>query len=206
MRVYQQDDELAHPSRARNWGVAQSDASFRYYDFRLHPELITEVLEDFRPFSGRAAVQKFYAMLASLNGERSPFETNDSAFNAPALNDSPGGSAKVYQVSGRVMVLFRDLALNTLRDNLEWLEEGIHRHAGGLTPEFADGVLGTSIMRMHMPELGSDREPLAGHQLAVHFWAWGDSDEEVFENLAVVIDNLHISMTGLSKEWETRDE
>ena len=181
---------MAHPSRARNWISAESDSTFRYYDFREQPELIPQVLEDFRPFAQWPAIQEFYRMLSDINGRRSHFESNDSAFTGPARHQS-GASAKELEVSGRIMVLFRELTLNTHVENVQWLEERIHAHAAELSPELEDGVIGTSIMRMHLPELGSEAEPVAGYQLAVHFWAWGDTENEVFENLAVVVHNMH---------------
>jgi hypothetical protein len=200
MKVYRHDDDMAHPSRARNWVVARSDPSNLYYDFTKSPELIPDVLEDFRPFAPWPAIQEFYTMLTEINGERSQFETNDSAFNGPAASDGARMSGKRLQVSGRVMVLFRDLVLNTRRQNVEWLERGIHSYASGLTPAFEDGLLGTSIMRMHLAELASESQPAAGYELAVHFWAWGDSDDEVFANLAVVVQNMRESFSRVGDD------
>ena len=191
---------MAHPSRARNWISAESDSTFRYYDFREHPELIPQVLEDFRPFAQWPAIQEFYGMLADINGLSSSFESNDSAFTGPAALQSHEVSAKKLEVSGRIMVLFHELPLNRHLQNLQWLEQRIHSHAAELSPELEDGVIGTSVMRMHLPELGSDAEPVAGYQLAVHFWAWGDTDDEVFANLDVVVHNMRKTISLVSAD------
>src|SRR5258708_5105425 len=121
MKLYRQGDAPEFGVvRSHPWTGSATDPASRYYDFKKHPELISAVLEDFRPWSETLAVQSFYRLLAMLNGGDSPLETNDCAFNEPSPNlDSAFG--KRLQCSGRLLILFRDLLRNSERDRVEWL-------------------------------------------------------------------------------------
>ena len=44
------------------------DPKAQYYDFQKNPELIEEVLEDFRPYEEHGAIKRFYSMVRWLNG------------------------------------------------------------------------------------------------------------------------------------------
>src|ERR1019366_6892694 len=199
MIVYQHSDPMAEITRARRWTVSEHDSSHRYYDFRAQPELITEVLEDFRPYSDQPAVIEFYEFVANTNGDSSHFETNDCAFKSPHPNTSKT-SPKTLQASGRVMFYFRDLSLNVTREYEEWLEEGVLYYLGQVTPDFADGAVGTSVMKMHMPELASGGKPADAFELCLHFWSWGDTESEVWSNLQIVVHNIHWALAALSHD------
>ncbi len=147
MKVYRHSDPMAEVSRARHWTTSEHDESHRYYNFRESPELITEVLEDFRPHQNQPAIREFYRLLGNINGESSSFETNDCAFKPPHDNTSRGVSLRQMQISGRLMFFFREVALNTNRSYIEWLEDGVHFYLSQLTPELEEGVVGTSVMR-----------------------------------------------------------
>jgi hypothetical protein len=200
MKVYQHNDEMSEVSRECHWLYSEHNPQHRYYDFQTHPELITEVLEDFRLYSAHRAVREFYDLVRNLNGLNSPFETNDCAFKGPHENTSRNVSERSSVASGRLMVFFRNLELNTHLNYIEWLREGVHFYLSQLTPELVEGVVGTSIMKMHITELGTVNKPAAAHELAVHFWAWGDSDDEVFANLFGVIHNVHQTFYALSSD------
>ena len=160
------------------------DLSHRYYDFRAKPELIPVVLEDFRPWDAYDAVRSFYDLLAWINGEGSPFESNDCALAGPEANVD-GGFRKRLQCCGRLGVLFRDLGLNTSERAMSRWIEGIHIALRALEPDFAWGAVGTTRLRVDYRDLPEGRAE--GSQLLLSFWAWGDDEAEVFENLARVI-------------------
>jgi hypothetical protein len=204
MKVYRHDDKMSHVSRQRHWIVSDHDAAHRFYDFRKNPELIPKVLEDFKPHAEQPAIQEFFSLLTNINGPQSSFETNDSAFRGPHPNTSTNVSKGAVQVSGRVMLYFRDLPLNTSRAYVEWLEIGVHYYLSQLTPELEDGVVGTSIMKMHMPELGTDDAPAQGFELCLHFWAWGDGDVGAWANLHTVITNIHRALAALTTDTEAK--
>jgi hypothetical protein len=200
MKVYHHNDEMSEVSRECHWLVSEHDPAHRYHDFRSHPELIPEVLEDFRPFSHQKAVHEFYDLVRNLNGPQSPFETNDCAFKGPHENTSRNASTRSSVASGRLMIFFRELQLNTQIAYIEWLRDGVHFYISALTSELEEGVVGTSIMKMHITELGTASNPAAGHELALHFWAWGDTDDEVFANLYTVINDIHRTFYALSAD------
>ncbi len=164
------------------------DLSHRYYDFRAKPDLIPVVLEDLRPWDSHAAVQSIYDLLAWINGPESPFESNDCAFAGPEDNVD-GAFPKRLQCCGRLGVLFRDLSLNTSERAMSRWVEGIHTGLRVLDPDFAWGAVGTTRLRVDYRDLPEGRAE--GSQLLLSFWAWGDDEDEVFENLGRVIAALH---------------
>ena len=145
------------------------------------------MLEDFRPWDAYVAVRSFYDLLAWINGEGSPFESNDCAFVGPEENVD-GDFRKRLQCCGRLGILFRDLSLNTSERAMSRWIEGIHTGLRALDPDFAWGAVGTTRMRVDYRELPEGRAD--GSQLLLSFWAWGDDEPEVFENLARVISAL----------------
>jgi len=145
------------------------------------------VLEDFRPWDACVAVRSFYDLLAWINGEGSPFESNDCAFAGPE-NNVDGDFRKRLQCCGRLGILFRDLSLNTNERAMSGWIEGIHIGLRALDPGFAWGAVGTTRLRVDYLELPEGRAD--GSQLLISFWAWGDDEPEVFENLARVISAL----------------
>jgi hypothetical protein len=172
------------PRRSHPWSTSVSDPSHRYYDFRERPELITSVLEDFRPWDAYAAVRSFYDLVLWLNGPASPFESNDCAFAGPEANPD-AGFRKRLQCGGRLGLLFRDLRVNTSERAMTRLIEGIHARLAILDPDFPWGAVGTT--RLHVDYLDLAEGGGGGSQLLISFWAWGDEEPEVFENLGRVI-------------------
>jgi hypothetical protein len=184
MKTYENRASGRGPRRSHPWSTSTEDLGHRYYDFRARPELIPAVLEDFRPWEAYVAVRSFYDLLAWINGPASPFESNDCAFAGPEANVDRG-FRKRLQCSGRLGLLFRDLRANTSDRAMIRLIEGIHVRLRAIDPDFAWGAVGTTRLRvdyLELPEAGA-----AGSQVLLSFWAWGDDEPEVFENLARVI-------------------
>src|SRR5579862_773029 len=79
------DDDVP-PPRQHPWTTAgdKPDAVERYWDFRNHPEQISVVLEDFKPYEHHAAVPRFYELLGWVNGDDSLFESNDCGLRPPS--------------------------------------------------------------------------------------------------------------------------
>jgi len=170
--------------RSHPWSTSVANPEHRYYDFRARPDLIRNVLEDFRPWDAQPAVSAFYDLVFWINGPDSPFASNDCAFNGPADNTEPT-VAKRMQCSGRLGLLFRDLLANTKEDAVDRLVAGIHEHLTALDPELVWGAVGTTRLAVDYLELpgGGAR----GAQVLLSFWAWGDDEPEVFCNLARVV-------------------
>jgi hypothetical protein len=134
-------------------------------------------------------------MLAWLNGETSPFESNDCAFVGPELNED-SGFRKRLQCSGRLGLLFRDLGVNTSETAVSRLIAGLHARLEEIDPEFAWGAVGTTRLRVHYLELPEGRKE--GFQVLLSFWAWGDDVPEVFDNLARVVVGLREALESLA--------
>ena len=196
MKTYENREPGSRALRSHPWSTGAADPDHRYYDFRTRPELIPEVLEDFRPWGAYVAVRSFYDLLAWINGPASPFESNDCAFSGPEEN-ADRGFRKRLQCSGRLGLLFRDLRVNTDERAMMRLVEGIHVRLRALDPDFAWGAVGTTRLRvdfLELPEGGAE-----GSQVLLSFWAWGDDEPEVFENLARVIAALRETLESFAR-------
>ncbi|MFZ5787078.1 MAG: hypothetical protein ACOY3Y_11610 [Acidobacteriota bacterium] len=183
--------------RAHPWVDKAGSPECRYYDLTSSPELIRSSLEDFRPWRHYAAIEDFYLLLAALNQRDSALESNDCAFTGPHPNENPE-YRKALQCTGRVMVLFRELRRNTVRDHVERLAYQLHCHLANVDPDFPWGVIGTTttpVRYLALPE--TDGQQL-GSQLMISFWAWGDTEEETMSNMQRVIENLSHSLRHVS--------
>lgn len=67
MEVYYDEARGYREARLHPYTAGDADQS-GFIDFKAQPQRIPEVLEDFRPFADRPAIQTFYAMLAWING------------------------------------------------------------------------------------------------------------------------------------------
>jgi hypothetical protein len=181
-------EPLAAP-RSHPWVGAAADASSRYYDFTASPEQIRSSLEDFVPWSRYAAIEAFYVLLERLNHGKSVLESNDCAFTGPHPSESTT-TQKALECSGRVMVLFRDLARNTAEGEIEALKNELHLALSKVDPNFRSGVVGTTIVPVRYLALPEASDEQLGVQLMISFWAWGDSEVENMQNLSRLLRNL----------------
>ena len=177
------DEPRTHP-----WTDTTGDAACRYYDLVSEPELIRTALEDFRPWHHYRAVQSLYELLEWLNAPSSSLESNDCAFSPPYASNVPQ-LGKSLECEGRVMILYRDIELNLSRRRVEGLRTGLHLCLEALDPDFELGLIGTMIPPvLYIDPVSRGRQ--LGQQLMISFWAWGDSEEEVMNNLERVMENL----------------
>src|SRR4030095_14964689 len=135
MQSYKHSDPDADKSRTHPWTVAESDATQRYYDFKSDPALIRIQLEDFLGVSDWCDIQTFYSLLEWLNGPNSTLESNDCAFKPPRDNKNPRFK-KSLECTGRIIILYRLLHLNTHKASIEWLEDATHHYLGQIDPGF----------------------------------------------------------------------
>jgi hypothetical protein len=175
--------------RSHPWVGAAADASSRYYDFTASPEQIRSSLEDFVPWGRYAAVEAFYVLIERLNHGKSRLESNDCAFTGPHPSESTT-TQKALECSGRVMVLFRDLARNTAAGEIEALKNELHLALSKVDPNFRSGVVGTTIVPVRYLALPEASDEQLGVQLMISFWAWGDSEVENMQNLSRLLRNL----------------
>lgn len=196
MRTYDYAGSDPDIVRAHPWSDAVDDPRARYYDLKASPGLIRTSLEDFLPWSGWPAIETFYDVLEWLNGPESSLESNDCAFQGPAANATTR-IPKVLEATGRVMILWRALGRNLSRANIEWLREQLHRRLYEADPDLAFGAIGITIYRVRFVTLPAREEQNIGFQLMLSFWAWGDTDDEVMENLARVVENLREALRAV---------
>ncbi|MBK7402614.1 MAG: hypothetical protein IPJ34_41890 [Myxococcales bacterium] len=189
-----QGEPLGEP-RSHPWTDAVSDAAFRYHDLRATPALIRSALEDFVPFETTDAVEAFYGLLEWLNAPGSSLESNDCAFTGPADNEHPAFSQRLG-CSGRLMILRRALARNVVAGSAERLAIGLHRALARLEPEFTAGIVGTTLVPVRF--LALPPKARLGQQLMISFWAFGETEAEVMENLLHVVRNLSSALRALA--------
>lgn len=199
MKNYSHKDPNSEVPRSHPWTDGETDPNHRYYDFKENRELIPEVLEDFIPFKNSPAIKTFYEFLHWLNGEESRLESNDSAFRGLVPNSNKN-SPKTMQCKGRLMILYRDLMLNTSLQHVERLEKRIKFFLDQIDQDFRWGVIGTTIMKVNYRELATNGSDLQGYQLSLSFWSWGDTESESMANLNRVFENMAECLKCLNAE------
>jgi hypothetical protein len=198
MNVYEHHDPHSTDPRSHPWNVAEHDPTNKYYNFRESPELIRSSLEDFRAWGHHAAIDGFYNLLEWLNGPDSVLESNDCAFRGPEPNTNQS-FAKRLQCSGRVMILYRDLKLNTIHECVQWLTSASRHYLLQTDPDFIFGVVGTTIMQATFITLPPTHKQ-SGQELQLSFWAWGDSEIESLSNLGRIFRNMSLALRNVSDE------
>lgn len=189
MKTCEYGGELFTAARSHPWTSAVSNAAFRYYDLLASPELIRTSLEDFVPWAHYPAVERFYALLEWLHGTGSLLESNDCELSAPHPNTNPQIRATLA-CSGRVMLLFRDLPRNVASDDLAALTYAFHCALAPVDPDFERGIVGTTLVPVRYVSLPFTKKAQQGRQLMLSFWAWGDSEPDVMENLDRLMTHL----------------
>ena len=196
MRTCEYDGPAIGP-RSHPWTGSLASDAHHYVDLKATPALIRTSLEDFVPWSRYAAVGGFYSLLEWLNGDASPFESNDCAFTSPHANDQPS-VPRALMCAGRVMVLFRDLPLNASTADVAWLKDELHVALGSLEPDLELGLIGTTIVPVRYLALPEDGQ--MGEELMVSFWAWGDTEADVMANLDRVVIGLAAALRRVARD------
>jgi hypothetical protein len=199
MRVYEHSDADSLKLRSHPWIDAESNPAYRYYDFKTQPELIRSSLEDLQQWTSYPAIETFYRLLEWLNGSESIFESNDSAFNdAAATAGTP--SSMPLQCSGRLMILYRDLAVNTSREQMHWLADTTARALSEADPMFEGGAIAVTIVTTRFTALPEPPERQRGQQLMLSFWAWGETETEMMSHLDRTFQSLTGALHSVSDE------
>jgi len=209
LKTYFKGFQMEEGLRTQPWTSAERDENERYYNFRQHPELIYEVLEDYKPWDHYEAIQLFYGLLAWVNGPESRFESNDCAFHGPADNFQKDRFPKELMCSGRLMFFFRELTFNLSVDSRQVViidQRRPPRYSANLLFQWFVNRSMELIDQLHQetrwacvaPELSPVRyddapaspEDRFGYQLSFGFWAWGDDEQETMENLSAAVDTI----------------
>lgn len=190
MHVFENSDPSALDIRSHPWTTG-SDPSHRYVDFRTQPELIRGALEDFRVVQGQPAVETFYRLVEWVNGADSPFESNDCALANVEVNPSSAIPTRLL-VSGRLMILFRDVSQNCSRARVHALNQAIARGCADVDPDFDRAAIGLSLVEVRYRALPPPRD--RGQQLMISFWVGGDELPELWQNLDRTFGNLDTAL------------
>ena len=215
MNFYVEDNRHHYDSiRHHPYEGVEHDETAAYYDFKAHPELIPEALEEFRPYSHYEGVQAFYRLVEWLNGPESVLETNDARFTPIGPNDQFEQFPKNLVCSGGVLLFFRKLELNLIEvdpaeieeagvyfpvaENVGWLLGAIDHHVGAVRPELRWGCVAGFTFPTLFVEAPVEGERRLGHEVGVRWWVWGDDEEEVRANLTALVEGLDEALRSVS--------
>jgi hypothetical protein len=211
------------PGRHHPWTVSAQDPQFKYHDFKESPELIREVLEDFKPWERYQAIQLFYEMLEWLNGPESIFETSDCRLAGILPNTQKDNWNKELASHGALVILFRDLKYNLSEDSRAWSNQQIATGANPPSmfqpnnylmeiakrseqfitrtkPTFHWGSIAPYFYNVYYVYGAEDNRDRFGYQLVYRYWAWGNTEKEIMDHLEVVFDALFRCVKELSGE------
>jgi hypothetical protein len=196
MLVFRGTDSLPFgPVRVHPYEKSTYDDNVQYYDFRVHPQLIREKLEDFKPWEQYEVIQNFYGLLEWISSDASVFDSNDCAFQGPSPNVFTKVSNRKLQCDGRLMIFYRALGANLDTGTLNSLLQYTGRYLGEIDPEFADGRVDLSFFDTAFEAIGNQ----IGKELVIQFVAFGDSEEETFENLTRVFANVRYALEKVNE-------
>lgn len=191
--------EYAGPAfgeRSHPWSEVAGKPECRYHDLKATPERIRSSMEDLVPWRRYPAIERFYELIEQINAPGGALESNDCAFTGPAANEH-SAFAKALQCSGRVMVLFSRLELNTAVGQIESLTTDLHLRLARIDPQFQWGMVGTTIIPVRYLALPEAHDQQHGTQLMISFWAWGNSEHENMRNLGRVLTNLSCGLAQM---------
>lgn len=177
-------DRRSHP-----WGkTAYEEDGGAYYSFIERPELIREVLEDYRPHAERPAIQKFYELLEWINRPDGNLETNDCALRPPVPESDL--FRKTHRIGGRLELFMRNHAANTVayENAFLWMARMLAMYLQVEGPDCRTVIFDFSVKPTDYILLPEDK--CAGYRLSITFNAYGDGDDEVWGSLLTAFEAL----------------
>lgn len=199
MKTYDYSASFDGPMRSHPWQGASADPASRYFDLRKNPALIRTSLEDLLPWSAWPAIETFYGLLEWINGADSILESNDCAFSGPSANETPQ-FPQALESTGRLMILWQHLPSNLSEERAEWLKGALHQSLNEMDESFELGVIGMTLFPTRYVTLPLPEKRQRGFQLILSFWCWGDTEEEVMENLDRTLRNMWRALREVDRE------
>jgi hypothetical protein len=183
----------ALPTRSHPWTTAVNDDSSRYYDFKASPGLIRTAIEDLLPWQNYAATESMFTLIEWLNADGGLLETNDFQFSGPVPTAmTHDGSAiapdRAMMSQGRIMTLFRKLALNASASHAASFDQHLHEILNQNDQLFQLGLVATASVPVRLINCES---ATTGTQLMISFWAWGATERSTMRNVQRLMHNLH---------------
>jgi hypothetical protein len=204
MQVFFEEVPDYFPFRHQPWDETEDAPECIYYNFRQSPELIPEVLEDFKPFSQYRSVQAFYDLLRWMTEDGCPFESNDCRLSLPQSNSDHHLADKELVRCGGLMFFFHNLKLNLSEDSKDlakkrrsfqitdnqvrptpnkhyaWLLERCGQELQRINPESMADTISVSLLPVLYDEAPvPNKDDRFGCQMIFRFWIWGDTDDEI---------------------------
>ncbi|MGC1187781.1 MAG: hypothetical protein WA871_10345 [Candidatus Acidiferrales bacterium] len=194
MLVYRARDISEEIGRDHPWTHSVQNPEWRYYDFRLQPELIPLVLEDFKELSNQPAVQRFYRLLEWMNGPNSCLESSDCGLLIPEDNPDIQFSNR-RRILARLMVLFRREDINHHEKYSNWLLGCFAFHVNRNEPTFTLGAVELARFPTFFV-----RQNAYGYILQMKFFAYGDTDGEAMGNLGRLFAGTHTAALEVNRQ------
>lgn len=98
------------------------------------------------------------------------------------------------------MILYRDLAVNTSREQMHWLADTTATVLSETDSMFEGGAVAATIVPTQFIALPGPPERQRGHQLMLSFWAWGETETEIMSHLDRIFQNLTGALHSASNE------
>ncbi|HEX8246871.1 MAG TPA: hypothetical protein VF599_01710 [Pyrinomonadaceae bacterium] len=206
--------------REHPYGGSAYDPRVKYYDFKKHPELIRQVLEDFKPYDHYKSVEYFYDLIEWINSPESPFETSDCRLEPLQANSNEKVDFSLM-LRGRVMVLFRDLKLNItdnvsnwvfLKQNsiptklyptnkcIEWLGSNSEQLIRKANPNFRRSLINIFYLPSFYSEVPFEYAKKFGYQVVYQFESYADNEETLFKDFIGITDTLYLTLTEMAEK------
>ncbi len=194
------DEPRRHP-----YGNVRHDPRGKYYNFRSNPELIPDVLEDFKDWDRYEAIQYFFDLVLWINGLHSQFESTDSAFSGVRDNCIGGFLEARKCCYGRLVIVFRNLKLNCAKKCVDWLNFTLAKilrdDKAGKKLEWAGSRL--NFLEIEIANMGGIEHGI-GDSLLIEFSAWGNNEDETMDNLLSLFKVVGKSLRKLSAKTRQR--
>lgn len=174
---------LRRAPRPHPYARVRHDARGQYHDFKVEPDLIDTVLEDFVHHRAYTGVQDFFALLRYINRPEGPFETTDSGLSQSLYQsrNSPFPD-KAGWVGGRVILMSR-----RLDRNCQWAAvKRLLKRLRGALKRAGRAYTHIGFVVGPFPTLFSATGQ-RGFQIDIEFAMWGDSFEEAMYRFSDVV-------------------
>lgn len=188
-------------TRSHPWSKTAYDENGGFYtDFTHNLDLITEVLEDFKPHEHHPSVQTFYSLLREINCSGSKLESNDCALRQEIISNPDQMFNFSHKLDGRLEFFYRDHKLNCHNDYITWLFRMTSLYLQVKRPNFFNGLVSLSLVPTDFITLPANES--AGNRIRLTFNAYGNGDDEVwlsldnvFGGIRETVERLNLTMT-----------
>lgn len=181
--------ELENDRRSHPWGKTAYDERAGFYsNFIENPQLITEVLEDFKPYESKPAVQTFYSFLEWINGPDSSFETNDCALRDGIIMNNDPLFKFTHKIDGRVEFFLRQQQHNCNKNVATWLMRMSSLYLQVERTNFFNSLIDIQLAPTDFIMLPANQRD--GYRIRLAFNAYGDGELDTWEALNCTFDSI----------------